>query len=356
MTMVKKGKRYLAVTVLTASVMSILFGWAAFATAGAPPPDSPAVDKNVGDVAQQVLSGSPLTQPPPASPTGPQAPLPPGILETATQFIAQLSEGVLSLMNNSTNTALYGTGIEASKAMITRHFNGYCAGVETGNCPSDPLLQYGDVKISSILAGTAYDDGIRTQAAQDYLTNLFVPPSAPLVANLSGDLKNGKLDVATVVNDPKLLKKYTQALSDETVLSAARQSFSEMMARRTISSANAGNVSEMQIMEAEAIKRFMSAAWIQMIKNPSTTQIQLQQEMTAMQAYQNWMAYQQFRQLERIEALLATLIVQNARNSQTLAASIPTGVSPSDIGKTAGSTSSSTESNTGYSLPSSPAQ
>ncbi|HQY23187.1 MAG TPA: hypothetical protein PK389_05505 [Gammaproteobacteria bacterium] len=329
----KKRTGRFGAALLTVCIMGILFGWTAYAE------DSPAVDKDVGDVAQKVLTGSPLTEPPPAPPLGISAPpVPPGILDRATHFMEQLSEGVLLLINNNTNSALYGAGIEASKAMVAKHFDRYCAGLETGNCPSDPLLQNGDIKISSILSGTAYDGPARVQAAQDYLTNLFVPPSAPLVANFSGDLKDGKLDVATVVGDPKLLKKYTQALSDETVLSAARQSFAQMMAMRTVSTADAGSISEMQLMEAEGIKRFMSTGWVQMIKDPKTTPAQLQQEMVAMQAYQNWMAYQQFRQLERIEALLATVIVQSARTMQTIGTSLPTAPSAAEINNAATST------------------
>jgi hypothetical protein len=325
-------------------IMGGLVGWVAYAETV----DSPAVDKDVEAIAQKVLSGSPLTQPPPAPPLGlgvPQPALPLGILDKATNFMEQLSESALSFINNNTNSALYGKEeVETSKAMVARHFNGYCAGVETGNCPSDPLLQYGDVKISSILSGTAYDDPARVQAAQDYLRNLFVPPSGPLVANFSSDLKEGKLDVATVVNDPKLLKRYAQALSDEAVLSAARQSFAHMMAMRTVSNPEAGSISEMQLMEAEAIKRFMSAGWLQKTNDPKTTPAEHQKEMVIMQAYQNWMSYQQFRQMERIEALLATVIVQSARTMQTISASIPAAPSGGDLrsaAESAGNTSSS---------------
>lgn len=344
----KKGIGRLGVVLLAVCTIGILFGWTVYAQ------DSPAVDQDVGAVAQQALSGSPLTQPPPTPPVPgvTPAPLPLGILDTATQFMEQVSEGVLSLLNNNTNSDFYGgfsnpDAVDAAHAMVQRHFNAYCAGAETGNCPSDPLLQNGDIKISSILSGTAYDgaSGPRTQAAQDFLTNLFVPPSGSLVANFASDLTAAKvkaLDANVVTNDPKLLQKYTQALSDEAVLSAARQSFAEMISRRTISNSAAGSVSEMQVMEAEAIKRFMSAGWVQMVKNPTTTAAQLQQETVAMQAYQSWMAYQQFRQLERIEALLATLIVQNARTSKALAASIPTAPSGASISSAATGTGTGT--------------
>ncbi len=349
----KKGAGHLGTAVLTVCIMGILFGGAAYTQ------DSPAVDQDVTNVNQTALNGSPLTQPPPAPPLGVSPPpLPLGILDTATQFMEQLGESVLSLINSNTNSDFYGglntpDAVDAAHAMVYRHFNTYCAGAETGNCPSDPLLQNGDIKITSILSGTAYDGptGPRTQAAQDFLTNLFVPPTAPLVANFAGDLTAAKitaLDSTTVTKNPKLLQKYTQALSDETVLSAARQSFAEMMARRTVSSSNAGSTSEMQVMEAEGIKRFMSAGWVQMINNPKTTPAQLQQETVAMQAYQNWMAYQQFRQLERIEALLATLIVQNARTSKALAASIPTAPSAaSAIGGATGAGNGTSNIDTG---------
>lgn len=337
----KRISGHLGVVLFVVSVMGILYGWVAYAVDPVPElTDSPTIDKDVDTVNDVATSGSPLTKPPAPGLGGlTQAPAFTGF---ATQFMQQLGESIQSLINSSTKSAFYGVGeTDAAKAMAYQHFKYYCTGAETGeDCASDPLLKNGDIKVTSIMFGAAYDGagGPRTRAANDYLTNLFVPSTGPLVPNFNEYLKDGKLDVAIVTGDPKLLAKYTQALSDETLLSIPRQSFAEMMARRTVPGSDAGGVSEMQLMEAEAIKRFMSAAWIQTIKNPVTPAIQIQQEMALMQAYQNWMAYQQYRQLERIEALLAGLIVQNARTGQQVAASVPKGASSTDVSNVSGTT------------------
>lgn len=335
----EKGKRTsgrLGIVLLAVSIMCILYGWVAYAAE-----DSPAIDKDVDTVNDLATSGSPLTKPPVS--VGPPTP-PPAFTSFATQFMQQLGEGIQSLINSGTKSAFYGIGeTDAAKAMAYQHFKYYCAGAETGeDCATDPLLKNGDIKVTSIMFGTSYTDadGRRMRAANDYLNNLFVPSTGPLVPNFTQDLKDGKLDIATVIGDTKLLAKYTKALSDETLLSIPKQSFAEMIAKRTVPGTDAGGVSEMQLMEAEAIKRFMSAAWMQTTKNPITPAIQIQQEMAIMQAYQNWMAYQQYRQLERIEALLAGLIVQNARSSQALAASAPTGPSTETIQNVSGQSGS----------------
>jgi len=326
----KKGRRRfgaMLVTITVFSVFGLLFGWAAYAQ-GEAPTDSKAVDADVKNVTNSVPNASPLTQPPIPVPGQPPAVV--NITDKAITFMEELSENVLSFINSSAQNTFYGAekgNTDAATAMVTQHLRFYAVGPQEAcadTCPPDSLLENGDIKISSVLFGTAYD-GPRAQAAKDFLTNLFVPPSAPLVANFTADLANvqgGTIAIDTITKDSTLLAKYAQALSDEATLSAARQSFAEMMARRTVSSSDAGSISEMQVMETEAIKRFMNAGWVQKIQN-ATTPLQVEQEMAAMQAYQNWMAYQQFRQLERVEALLATLIVQNARSSQAFASNIP---------------------------------
>jgi hypothetical protein len=329
---IQKSSGRLGTILLMLSIVGILYGWVVYAT----PPDSPIIDSDVNAVVGTVTTGSPLTAAPPTLPGGATVPLAAGITDTAKEFISQLSEIVAALQNDNIQSDFYGTGIEAAKAMVTRHYTSYCAGPEgsgatsASNCPQDPFFQNADIKVTTILSGSVYDTQ-RAQAAQDFLTNLFVPSAGGLVANFQSDLKNGQLDIATIIADPTLLKKYSQALSDQTLLSIPRQSFAEMVAKRTVSGADAGAVSEMQLMEAEAIKRFMSAGWVQMIKNPATTAAQLQQEMLAMQAYQNWMAYQQYRQMERIESLLSAQLLQNLRSSQALAASAPSIPTSKDI-------------------------
>lgn len=315
----EKGKKTrLGVVLLAVSMMGILFGWVVTAA----PPDSPMVDTDVNNVANMVMSGSAINQPPTTGAAGP------GIADVTKQFLSQQSEQVLATQNSTVMSDLYGLGgLDPTKAIVARHFGGgYCATpFETGDCASDPLLQFGDIKFTSLVSGSAFS-GPQASAANAYLANLFVTTAGPLVANLQG---NGILGVDTIVNNPDLLKKYSQALSDETLLSIARQSFAEMIAKRTVPGTEAGGQSEMQVMEAEAIKRFMSASWVQMVQNPSTTAARLQQEAVLMQAYQNWMAYQQYRQMERIEGLLSALVIQNARVSQTVASTISGGSSSS---------------------------
>lgn len=314
----KMTKKRLGIVLLAVSMMGILFGWVVTAA----PPDSPMVDTDVNNVANMALTGSAINQPPSSGSAGP------GIADVTKQFMSQQAEQVLATQNSTLMSDLYGLGgLDPTKAIVARHFGGgYCAlPFETGDCATDPLLQFGDIKFTSLVSGTAFS-GSQANAANAYLANLFVTTAGPLVANLQG---NGILGVDTIVNNPDLLKKYSQALSDETLLSIARQSFAEMIAKRTVPGTEAGGQSEMQVMEAEAIKRFMSANWMQMVQNPSTTAAKLQQEAVLMQAYQNWMAYQQYRQMERIEGLLSALVIQNARVSQVVSSTISGGSSSS---------------------------
>ncbi len=222
-----------------------------------------------------------------------------------------------TLRNNIVSQELYGTplnGMTSDDAALTKHFGSYCtnnSSFEKGsNCTDDPLLQFGDVKLSSILAGTVYD-APRTQAALDFLTNLLNPSAAPGVASFSA---NAPVDAAKIAADPDLKKKYVAALMEETLLSTIRQPFTEMMAKRTV--LPSGNQSEMQIMEQQAIQRFANAGWATKIK--TMTPAELQQEQALMQAYQVWLEYQRYRQTERVETLLAVLALQNFRSAKAM--------------------------------------
>ena len=141
----QKGKtitKSLGAVILAISIMGVLYGWVAYAATTADSPDSPIIDQDVGAVAQTVLTGSPVNTPPPQQMSGGIVPpLPPGIMDIAKQFMSQISEMVESVQNGATQTDFYGTGIEADKAMVARHFSRYCAGPEvsgstvSGNCP-----------------------------------------------------------------------------------------------------------------------------------------------------------------------------------------------------------------------------
>lgn len=228
----------------------------------------------------------------------------------ATQLMIQVSTAVVTGQNNAIEAELFSNpnAMSPVAAMITNHFTNYCIpNLEIGsNCPTDVLLQAGDIKVSSILSGTVYDSA-RSQAAQIYLTNLFDPPGGPAITQFSTPLG--------APEDPGTQAIVAQALADEAVVSVARQPFLEMIAKRMPSSSN--GPSEMQLMEQQAIERFMSNTW----RNSVTTMTaqQLAQEQVRMQAYQLWMDYQRYRQMERIEALLGVVVMQNFRQQKALA-------------------------------------
>lgn len=236
---------------------------------------------------------------------------------SAVQQMGQKGNNVESLQNNSATQALYGTtpnGMAPADAVLTKHFQSYCAAnstVESGsNCTADPLLQFGDIKVSSILSGTVYS-APRAQAAQDFLMNLLDSPEAPGVANFSANIP---VNAAKIAADPTLKSSYVKALTDEALISVIRQPFVEMMAKRTALPQNAGGQSEMQMMEQQAIQRFMSADWVNTLKQMKPEQVQ--QDQALMQAYQIWLEYQRYRQMERVEALLSILALQNFRSAK----------------------------------------
>lgn len=235
----------------------------------------------------------------------------------AIQQIAQKNNTVESLQNKILTQGLYGTtlnGMAPADAILTKHFQSYCASESTfesgSNCTADPLLKFGHAKISSILSGTVYSAS-REQAAQDFLMNLLDSPEAPGVANFSAQVP---VDAAKLSADPALKSSYVKALTEEALMSVIRQPFVEMIAKRTALPQNAGGQSEMQIMEQQAIQRFMSTDWVNTMKQMTPEQVQ--QDQALMQAYQIWLDYQRYRQMERVEALLSILALQNFRSSK----------------------------------------
>jgi len=287
---VKQSKGRLGTLALGVSLMGALYGW--FVYAGE-------IETDVSNVAQIVVTTNKGT---PVDPT-------------AVTALGQIGNNSEAQLNSAITTDLYGAiSMAPADAMITKHFGTYCAdSSESGSCTQDPLLQFGDVKVSSILSGTSYDSS-RAQAAQDFLTNYISPPNNPFVTNFQANMSNGKMSAATVTADPTLKSNYAQALSEEALLSVIRESFAEMIAKRTVNAAT--NASWMQSMEAEVLQRAMNGDWVKSLTAASVTGQQVAVEQAKIQAQQLLLAYESYRQGERIEALLTALALQNFRSSK----------------------------------------
>ncbi len=245
-----------------------------------------------------------------------------------------------STIQNQHNTAIQAdlynpTTLSPADALVVQHLSGYCAsGVETGKCSSDPSLMFGDIKVSSILGGSSYDEASKA-AAQAFLQTLLTPLDNSAVSSFQS---YGTINADMLSKNPTLKQQYVQALSDEALLSVVRQAFGGMMAKRTPPTASEGAAampSEMALMEQEALKRWMNNSWKTNLVNLNPTQIQ--QELALMQASQLYVEYQRYQQMERVEALLAVSVLQNYRNQKnanavlTNASTIPdTGSSPTD--------------------------
>lgn len=238
---------------------------------------------------------------------------------SAVTMVQQARETIESTQNNMISGDLYGgaiPGLPNAPAMqppdlvIYNHLNGYCSGSNEGaNCPSDPLLINGDIKVSTLLSGTVYDSA-RQGAVQLFLNNLMDPSGTSPIANFQ---KN--IPISAAISDPTVKASYAQALTDEALISVARQAFAEIIAKRTPPAT--GSPSEMQMMEQTAMQRGMSSAWAASLATLTPQQIQIEQ--AKMQAFELWMQYQQYRQTEVVQALLAASIVQSFQRSKAVA-------------------------------------
>ncbi len=233
-------------------------------------------------------------------------------------------QDMYTLNPNSTTPPL-----SPANSLVVQHLGNFCNGTnETGNCPSDPSLMFGDIKISSVLEPSTYD-AQSLAAAQALVQTLLTPLDSSAVTNF---LANTPINANTLSTNTTLQQQWVQALSDESILSMVRQVFAEMMAIRT---ATAGGSqaqplpSEMALMEQEVMQRFMNSRWT--TKLSTLTAVQLQQEMALMQAFQNYMALKNYKQQERVEALLATTVLQNYRNQKNSSAVVSSATNPPSI-------------------------
>ncbi len=244
-----------------------------------------------------------------------ESPLPAyGLDSDAQQALIQKRNWVENFQNTAFRRDLYSTNpLPVPSMMMTQHLTQYCSSPSEGeNCPSDPLLTLGDVKLSSILGGSGYDTA-RDQAAQAFMSTLLSPVDNTMGVSNFQDRR--PIDALTLTNDPNLLQKYAQALSDEALLSVIRYPFAVMMAKRTIPSVSGANttlsLSEMQLMENTALQRQMSSDWQKNVVN--LTPDQVQQELLRIAAADLFMKQQSYQQMERVEALLALLNLQTLR-------------------------------------------
>lgn len=237
----------------------------------------------------------------------------------ANALMVALRNKMLSLEVNALNNALYleGYGKDTpSDVIITTHLTGYCARSSTneqklaGGCPSDPLMQNADIKISTILSGFRYDEGgARETAAKMVMNNLIQPIPTP------GYLDENNQLVKDALTKPDQRKQLAEALTEQAMLSTARYSLAEMVAKRTSVSTSKGAVSMMEILEKEAAQRFLNTVWqnnMAALKNKALSDNKPEQavlyEIAMMDAFRNWMEYERYRQTERVEALLAALL------------------------------------------------
>jgi len=248
---------------------------------------------------------------------------------SAAQLTTQVRETVEAIHNSAIMQDLFGApananGVALPDVMLANHFTNYCSMLEGAGalCTLDPLLMYGDMKISSLLSGTTYD-APRQQAAQVFLSNLMDPPAAAGVTNFNANMP---VNVATLANgSPQTKAAFVQALSDEALVSIMREPFANMIAIRTpqpASGSNPAGPSQMEMMEATVMQRFMNTEWAASLNLPTTTPQQIAAQQAMMQAFQMWLSYQQYRQMERIEALLSVTALQSFRQQKAAAAQI----------------------------------
>jgi hypothetical protein len=276
----KQRKGRIVTLVLSISLMGILYGWFV----------------NAGEIESDVDSMAKLARPA----------IDPSVLANRV-FQDQT---VTNLLNTDTTRAFYSTSqMTPTDAAITIHFGNYCEdGPESGNCPSDPSLTWGDVKLTSILGPTAYTSA-GTQAAQNFLRNLLPVSGVNFQTNDNSGSSSGPVSAATVTSDPTLKAKYAAALAQAASASVVNTVFAEMMAKRTVDPNS--NTSWMQRMLALVLERAGSLEWANALPGMTPEQLSVEQAKIAATALELSLA--QYRQNELTQALLAVLVLSNAQ-------------------------------------------
>ncbi|MBP6103839.1 MAG: hypothetical protein KBD23_02670 [Gammaproteobacteria bacterium] len=318
MTEQKKSRPYLMAWVSGVGLMAVFYAWVAGAAASKPSVST------WGRAATTQPFRPPAPAPAPASAASP-APAAPAAAPVALKqhsvdpAVQKMLDQRDATIQDQQNTAIqedmyHPTTLSPADTLLTQHLSGYCAsGMETGLCSSDPSLMFGDIKVSSILSGSSYDDASKA-AAQAFLQTLLTPLDNSAVSSFQS---YGEINADMLSKNPTLKQQYVQALSDEALLSVVREAFAGMMAKRTPPTADSGAEampSEMALMEKDVLQRWMNNSWKTDLAGLSPEQIQ--QEIALMQASQLYMEYQRYQQMERVEALLAVSVLQNYRNQK----------------------------------------
>lgn len=340
--MFKEMSRKKRVVILAISITALLTGFLVYAA------NENEIETDVDGIASAILDSTKNSY---------------GLSDNAIALEKSVLNGVETLQNNGISAGLYSIGplaedpkVSRALNMVNHHFGSFCAssptgpetgGTSGGGCPSDPLLQYGDIKISSLLSGTVLD-ATRTTAAQQFLYNLIPVPDT----NFSALISNGTIDAGNILTTstdsrfPNPTQQFADALTDQAILSMVRQSLGEMIANRT--KPDKGDTT-MQIMERVAMQRFFSKDWAATLQTLKTEQVA--QDQALMQSFQLWMEYQRYRQMERVEALLSAIVIQNYNQAKTAASIIQSNLPPAGQAPGQSATTGAGSSSTVNTLP-----
>ncbi len=225
------------------------------------------------------------------------------------------------------NWGLYATPLPGERVQgdvfnnfLANHEQYFCApssGVENvfgaPDCRSnEPTYQYGELKLSSLLAPTIYNSG-QQALAESVIQTLTTPfPDSSISDLVTGGLakSSDKVYVAKV-------------MSKHAGMSAARNSLNEMYGARLSSAVGSPPqaTSIISIMQTEATRRFENPAWYDAVGQSSSEA--LLRELVHMESYRLWTDYYRYRQNERIEALLAIMTAQGSDQALQLMSNMP---------------------------------
>jgi len=253
-----------------------------------------------------------------------------------TQVIDTIqTQGILGSLYDTGSmgdTTLNPNATSRADVVVGNHFANYCGSPETGtNCPTNPLLQFGDAKVSTLLSATTYDQD-RSKAVNQFLYNFIPGPTNNFKPLMQGGttISQSNLPVSLPTSDPNSSlypspeNEFADALSDQTLLSMARQAMGEMIAKRSTPAISGNSETIMAMMDRIATSRQLNKDWFTSVTNTNPisalTSQQMMQEQLQMQAFQVWLEYQRYLQMERVEALLSAMVVQGYRQRQAVTA------------------------------------
>lgn len=234
--------------------------------------------------------------------------------ETASGAASTVAEGQASQTADDLNhlmadRTLNTPSTAAAIADIYRtHVDKYCSDEDAreGRCTAvSPDLQNADVRAGLLLGSSSLTQD-QADAAKALVTNIVDPIPTQDIPTAWENTPQGKAFVAG---------QYIE----QARASVAANSLDHAVAERvrvpglgTSAMLNRADVSELEMMEAQARGRFESPAWYTMIAGMGTDN--LLRELNKQSAFGLWMDYHQFKQLERIETILATDLSINVKH------------------------------------------